>query len=121
MSEHTLQRVVEFVGDAVLYGVAQTLASSARGTDVVCRYGGEEIAMILPGTGRDDALRAADRLRQAVALRPDPRGLAVTVSVGVAVCPLHAKQADALITAADTAMYQAKRAGKNRVAEAAQI
>lgn len=106
------------VGDAVLHGIAQTLAASARGTDVVCRYGGEEIAMILPGTPREDALRAGERLRQAVAQRADPRGLTVTISVGVAVYPTHAKQADALVTAADTAMYQAKRAGKNRVAEA---
>lgn len=106
------------VGDAVLHGVAETLGGSARSTDVVCRYGGEEIAMILPSTSREDAVRAAERLREAVAQRPHPRGLKVTISVGVAIYPTHAKQADALITAADTAMYQAKRAGKNRVAEA---
>lgn len=107
------------VGDAILHGVAQTLAQTARAADVVCRYGGEEIAIVLPGAARSEAMRAAERLRLAVAQRADPRGLTVTLSAGVAVFPDDAKKADALITAADAAMYRAKRDGKNRVASAA--
>ncbi len=114
------------VGDSILQSVAQTLAQAARSTDVVCRYGGEELAIVLPGTSLADGMRAAERLRIAVAQRADPRGLAVTLSAGVAVYPMHVKDtdgrfaaADALIAAADAAMYQAKREGKNRVAAAA--
>lgn len=102
-------------GDEVLRLVAATLVRSTRQTDVVCRYGGEELAVIMPGTPRADAMMVAERLRRAVAEQSGPNDIRVTVSVGVACYPEHSKLADGLIAASDAAMYRAKNAGKNRV------
>jgi diguanylate cyclase (GGDEF)-like protein len=102
-------------GDQVLRRVAQTLERNARLTDVVCRYGGEEWALILPETTQEEALQVAERLRQQIEqlqIRPD---LLLTLSAGVAIFPNHARLADDLLHAADAAMFQAKRQGKNRV------
>jgi len=107
------------VGDYVLRQVSHVLQSNARAADIVCRYGGEEITIILPETGMPEASLVAERLRQAVEKRNDRPGPAVTISLGVASYPDHADQTDSLIIAADTAMYEAKRAGKNRVMLAA--
>lgn len=103
------------VGDQVLRHAARVLEENVRAVDLVCRYGGEEVAVILPTTDRSEALQVAERLREAMAGRPDEHGIRVTFSAGVAVYPDHADQADGLIGAADAAMYRAKRAGKNRV------
>lgn len=105
-------------GDEILHQVANVLVKSARGTDIVCRYGGEELAVILPVTPLAEAVHVAERLRRAVAEHRDEHGVAVTLSAGVAVCPEHARSADGLIEAADAAMYRAKRSGKNRVESA---
>lgn len=106
------------VGDQVLRQVGQVLTRNARTVDVVCRYGGEEMAVILPETALEEAVQVAERLRQAVAHWRDERDTPITVSAGVAVYPDHVGQADGLIAAADAALYRAKRAGKNRVAVA---
>jgi diguanylate cyclase (GGDEF)-like protein len=103
------------VGDHVLRQVGRVLVQNARAVDVVCRYGGEELTVLLPETTLTEAAKVAERLRLAVEKRNDPPGPAVTVSVGVAGYPEHASQGDGLIAAADAAMYCAKRAGKNRV------
>lgn len=105
-------------GDMVLRQVSQTLMQNARAVDIVCRYGGEELAVVLPETTLEEAMTVAERLRVAVAKRPDERGGTVTLSAGVAIYPEHAIDADGLIAAADAAMYRAKRAGKNQVAQA---
>ena len=102
-------------GDAVLRKVAQTLERNARAADVVCRYGGEEMAVVLPGTSLADAGRVAERFRLAVEKLGEPEGQPVTVSVGVACYPQHGPHIDQFLAAADAAMYQAKRAGKNCV------
>lgn len=102
-------------GDAILRKVSQVLERNARAADVVCRYGGEEMAVVLPGASLADAGRVAERFRQAVEQMGEPEGQPVTVSVGVACYPQHGPQIDELIAAADAAMYQAKRAGKNCV------
>ena len=102
-------------GDAVLRRIADTLVRNARGTDTACRYGGEELAVILPGTPLAEAVQVAERLRVAVGASGGARGPHVTASAGVAAYPDHAKQADALIEAADAAMYRAKAAGKDRL------
>src|SRR5262249_41475136 len=104
-------------GDAVLQRVASVLASEARSYDTVARYGGEEFAVILPGTALDEAYSIADRLRAAIeASGPEP---AVTASAGVGVFPLGAQNAVSLIAAADGALYESKRGGRNRVSAAA--
>ncbi len=102
-------------GDAVLRKVAHVLERNARAADVVCRYGGEEMAVILPGTAPADAGRVAERFRKAVEQIGEPEGQPVTVSLGVACYPQHGTQTEELLAAADGAMYQAKRAGKNCV------
>jgi len=103
------------VGDQVLRHVGQLLEKTARATDVVCRYGGEELAVILPETALADALRVAERFRLAVEQGTLPGVRPVTVSVGVGCYPEHGSRGDELIAAADAAMYTAKRAGKNCV------
>jgi diguanylate cyclase (GGDEF)-like protein len=106
------------VGDYVLGEVSRVLEANARSSDIVCRYGGEEVAVILPETTVDEAMNVAERLRQAVERRNDQPGPAVTVSAGVASYPANADSSDLLIAQADAALYAAKRAGKNRIVSA---
>ncbi len=103
------------VGDYVLRQVARVLTSNARASDLVFRYGGEELTVILPETPLVEAARVAERLREAVEKRNDKPGPAVTISLGVASYPEATDSSDALIVAADAAMYAAKHAGKNCV------
>ena len=102
-------------GDAVLRGVAQVAQKSARETDLVARYGGEELALILPETDARGAMAIAERLRRLVeaSRHPTEQGaLSVTVSIGAAT---SAASAEALLEAADKALYRAKQSGRNRV------
>jgi two-component system, cell cycle response regulator len=106
-------------GDAVLAAVAAALSKAVRNEDVVARYGGEELAIILRAISFEAAIGTADRLRKLVegaAIPFDGKDLRVTVSIGVAEYPsTPAKQIDELIEAADKALYRAKNAGRNRV------
>ncbi len=106
-------------GDAVLKGLGELLTRQARAIDRVCRYGGEEITVILPETDLDTAANAAERLRVAVEAQPfnidAGSPLRITVSIGVASWPAHADSAQALVAAADAALYAAKEGGRNRV------
>lgn len=95
--------------------VAQTLAKNARQTDVAARYGGEEFAVILPGADSAAALENANRLRTLMSTLPHP---AVTISVGVATYPFHGTSSAELIKAADNALYESKRHGRDRVSVA---
>ena len=110
-------------GDAVLVEVARAMRDQCREVDHVARYGGEEMALILPQTDLPGAAELAERVRRAVARktisRLDGEGeLSVTASFGVAAVPESAADAQSLIAAADGALYRAKRAGKNRVGQA---
>ncbi len=106
-------------GDAVLQALARRLKEELRTVDRLTRYGGEEFAVILVETPPTAALETAQRLRAAVQRAPFalPVGpaLALTISAGVAVIPVHASDAPSLVRAADQALYAAKRAGRNRV------
>jgi diguanylate cyclase (GGDEF)-like protein/PAS domain S-box-containing protein len=102
-------------GDRVLQAMGKAMRECAATTDVVCRYGGEEFVCILPGTGLEDAVAAAERLRRHVEdMRVDD--LAVTISIGVATYPdIDVRDPDGMVKIADEAMYAAKEAGRNRV------
>ncbi len=104
-------------GDELLIAVARTLRQLSRASDILARYGGEEFTLVLPETSATEALVLAERVRQCVeALEPAGAagGAKVTLSLGVA---SHAQgdSKEALIEAADAALYRAKRAGRNRV------
>jgi diguanylate cyclase (GGDEF)-like protein len=101
-------------GDAVLKEVAEILRKSARASDCVARYGGEEFCLILPVTRAAEAVQLAERIRSRVA-RTDFPGGTITLSVGVASVPEDGQTSEAAIEAADEALYQAKRDGRNRV------
>lgn len=110
-------------GDMVLQSLARLLKSSLRGSDVVCRYGGEEFVLVLPEATASGAQARAEALRSAVhALqlhyREQPLG-PITVSFGVAAFPEHGDSSKALLAAADVALYEAKRSGRDRVVVAA--
>jgi diguanylate cyclase (GGDEF)-like protein len=106
-------------GDLVLKRVADVIREHVRGSDIGCRYGGEELAVILPETTLEVAVERAERIRRGIAaVRLDYGGRpldAVTSSFGVAIFPQHASDAEALLRAADEALYEAKKAGRNRV------
>jgi len=82
---------------------------------VLCRIGGEEFAVILPGTALDEAAGVAERVRRTIAAGPGPEAERVTVSLGVAEAPGHASSARELAACADHALLEAKAGGKNRV------
>jgi two-component system cell cycle response regulator len=107
------------VGDRALEAIAAVLRGATRVFDSVARYGGEEFAVVMPGTNQADALSAAERLRSAVeamVFDVEPgRPWRLTISIGVACCRDRQIGAEALLRAADLALYAAKRGGRNRV------
>lgn len=101
-------------GDEVLHTVGSILRAAIRGHDVVARYGGEEFVVLLPATGREEALDVADRLRQAIATRPWTHRL-VTASLGVATSDQSTPTSADLVEQADQALYHSKRTGRDRI------
>ena len=106
-------------GDAVLRQVAQTLKKNVRATDIVCRYGGEEMSIILPNTGKDVAYSTAEKICQRVSDKKfklgNDRETSVTISLGVATYPHDGQSAAVIIEAADKRLYNAKSNGRNQV------
>jgi two-component system, cell cycle response regulator len=111
-------------GDEVLREFATRVRAHTRGIDVVARYGGEEVVVLVPDTDLDGARLVAERIREQVELTPFPihagtRRVAVTVSVGVAARQVGDSRGADILRRADLALYRAKEEGRNRVAAAA--
>lgn len=106
-------------GDAVLRQVAQTLKRNVRATDIVCRYGGEEMSIILPNTGKDVAYSTAEKICKRVSDNKfrliGDKEVTVTISLGVSTYPYDGNTASELIEAADKRLYNAKHNGRNQV------
>lgn len=105
-------------GDAVLRDVAAQLVGGLRPSDVVSRYGGEELLVILPGCNLDEAVQKAEMLRLRVEALTEVHGAPISASFGVASVPETATSPVDIIPRADAALYAAKQSGKNRVAAA---
>ena len=105
-------------GDQVLKELCSRIHGAVRESDIIGRHGGEEFVLLLPETPRDKAVEAAERLRALVESRPIHSGeheINITISLGVATVSEKCNTADELFGCADTAMYQAKQAGRNKV------
>lgn len=105
-------------GDEVLRVFGDLMKRHARGSDIYCRYGGEEFLLVLPNLAQDVAVERAEQLRSSLAAKRVSYGaaqIAVTSSFGVATFPRHGRTGDELIAAADRALYAAKAAGRNCV------
>jgi diguanylate cyclase (GGDEF)-like protein len=107
------------VGDKALIDIAQACQATLRKTDLLARFGGEEFIVLLPETGQREAVRLAERMRAAVAtdvqLPERARTGMVTISLGAVAMSRATPSLDLLIQAADQALYDAKRAGRDRV------
>ena len=113
-------------GDAVLVEVAELLRRNLRGDDMPGRYAGDEFVALLPNTPGDGAREVAERLCAAVRghafkLRDRAETIPITISVGVATFPLHGSDSDSLFEAADRALYQVKRQGRDGAASASMV
>ena len=107
-------------GDDVLVAVGRVLRSTLRTSDVAGRNGGEEFLVLLPATSTEGATKVAEDLRAAIAdIRVPGVDQPITMSIGIAVLPLHALDSDGLLHSADRALYRAKAEGRNRVEVAA--
>jgi diguanylate cyclase (GGDEF)-like protein len=106
-------------GSRALVEAGAVIRGSARETDIVARFGGDEFALILPDTGLPGAMAVAERIRERIArhsfLAADGLNIHLTASVGVATLPEVASAADELVQAADAAMYRVKDRGKNGI------
>jgi diguanylate cyclase (GGDEF)-like protein len=104
-------------GDEALRIVGHILQTQSRNIDVICRYGGDEFAVLLVETGKDGALLYAERVRRQIEAATFGHGRAITVSLGVACLPEDVGPVpEDIVAAADWALDEAKRAGKNQVA-----
>jgi diguanylate cyclase (GGDEF)-like protein len=119
--KHINDRYGHAIGDAHLIHLADTMRAIARKSDILARYAGDEFMIILPNTTQVDGVAFAERLRarmESTPLMVDGSPVTATISLGVASVPASGQSVDALVKAVDAAMYEAKRQGKNKVAQA---
>lgn len=107
------------IGDAVLRDVAGTLLASLRRTDVACRYGGEELLVLLPDADLAATMAKAEVIRARIADLSSTHGFPITASLGAAAIPETSIQSTDLLKSADAALYEAKRSGRDKVVSAA--
>jgi len=106
------------VGDTFLLAIANILKTNSRSSDIVCRYGGEEFLLVLPGTPLEAALKRAEEIRQKcmqIAIHHEGKIFSVTMSFGVATYPDHGWEAEEIIIKADKGLYKSKENGRNLV------
>jgi diguanylate cyclase (GGDEF)-like protein len=103
-------------GDEAIRRIGKVLQEGTRGIDLAARIGGEEFALILVETSLEGGLELAERLRASIKEISIPRAGHITASFGVTECPSSAQTSRDLLHSADSALYEAKRAGRNRVA-----
>jgi diguanylate cyclase (GGDEF)-like protein/putative nucleotidyltransferase with HDIG domain len=108
-------------GDRILKKAGEVIRNNIRTIDVPARYGGDEFSAILPKSSIDSALRIANRLRNAMETEFNSEGATITCSIGVAVWPTDGLMKEKLIHAADLALYQAKKMGRNKVCTASKL
>ncbi|HET7676648.1 MAG TPA: GAF domain-containing protein [Candidatus Limnocylindrales bacterium] len=108
-------------GDRLLQRLAERLTASVRSEDIVCRYGGDEFALILPDTDERGARAVARKLLAAVDAASDDPAVRVGASIGIAAHPVDAGRAADLVAIADTALYLAKQSGKGRTVAASDL
>jgi diguanylate cyclase (GGDEF)-like protein len=101
-------------GDEALAAIGEALRAECRTIDTAARIGGEEFALLLPGTGSGEGFEAAERLREAVGAVAGPSGASLTISFGVVEHPAHGATWPDLMRRADAALYEAKAGGRNR-------
>lgn len=105
-------------GDAVLRDSAAAIINQLRETDIACRYGGEELIVVLPNCGLDMAAAKAERIRASIETLSEPNGAQVSASLGVACVPATSSSSRDLLANSDAALYRAKQEGRNRVVRA---
>lgn len=106
-------------GDMILAGLSSVVSSQVRDVDSACRYGGEEISVILPETGIEAAAQVAERIRSAIEEHRfnigQEQSITITVSIGAASLPAQETSVEKLVAVADKALYEAKEGGRNKV------
>ena len=105
-------------GDDFLVYISKEIQRSIRAGDIACRYGGDEFVAVLSNVTEDIALRRAEKLRKTIAshkILHRNEKVSISISVGIAMFPVHGTAGEVLLQKADQALYEAKRMGKNRV------
>ena len=102
-------------GDKLLQEIAALLKSYTRDSDLVCRYGGDEFALVLKESDKENSVKIADRIREAFQYKFARYKVKITASIGVANFPIDAINKPDLLTAADAALYKSKKGGRNSV------
>jgi diguanylate cyclase (GGDEF)-like protein len=105
-------------GDLMLKALGDLMKSCVRSADIVCRYGGEEFVIVMPGASLPTVDKCAEEIRskfQALSVLSENKEIRATISIGAAIYPLHGSNVDEVFVHADQAMYRAKQEGRNRV------
>jgi len=116
--KHINDRYGHRAGDLMLQALGELMKKCARSADIVCRYGGEEFVIVMPGASAPTVSKCAEEIRarfEALRVAADDHEIQATISLGAVIYPLHGSNVDEVFVRADRAMYQAKQEGRNRV------